>query len=73
MYKLLTKAFPGVYRQNSVYALFPFTVPQENRRILQALGEDEYYDFEKPLSTEKKLDAQGSSRIPNGPPNTVSS
>ena len=66
MYKLLMKAFPGVYRPNSVYALFPFTVPQENRRILQRLGEDELYDFEKPLSTEYKPHAQGSARIPNG-------
>ena len=72
MYKLLMKAFPGVYRPNSVYALFPFTVPQENRRILQTLGEDECYDFEKPLSTKYKIRAQGSSRIPIGPSTTVS-
>ena len=72
MYKLLVKAFPGVYRQNSVYALFPFTVPQENRRILQTLGEDELYHFEKPLSTEYKPYAQGSSRIPNGPSTALS-
>ena len=65
MYKLLMKAFPGVYRPDSVYALFPFTIPQENRRILQTLGEDGIYNFEKPLSTGYKSHAQASSRIPN--------
>ena len=66
------KAFPGVYRPNSVYALFPFTVPQENRRILQSLGEDGFYDFEKPFPTEHQPRARGSSRIPNGSSTTVS-
>ncbi|KAL8793127.1 MAG: hypothetical protein Q9195_004239 [Heterodermia aff. obscurata] len=72
MYKLLMQAFPGVYKSNSVYALFPFTVPQENRRILQALGEDGIYDFEKPLSAENKKHTQESSRIVNAPSNAIS-
>ena len=52
MYKLLMKAFPGLYSSNSVYALFPFTIPEENRKILQRFGEEHHYDFEKPLAAD---------------------
>lgn len=31
MYKLLMNAFPDFYRGNSVYAMFPFTFPDETR------------------------------------------
>lgn len=48
MYKLLMNAFPGFYRSNSIYAMLPFTVPEENRRVLQTLGEEKDYDFTKP-------------------------
>ncbi|MCJ1470995.1 hypothetical protein MMC07_009643 [Pseudocyphellaria aurata] len=48
MYKLLMNAFPGYYRSNSVYAMFPFTVPDENRKILRTLGKEKDYDFSKP-------------------------
>lgn len=47
-YKLLMNAFPGFYRSNSVYAMFPFTVPEENRKILSTLGTEKDYDFSKP-------------------------
>lgn len=49
MYKLLMRAFPGYYRGNSVYALFPFTVPEENRKILKDLGQEKDYDYGKPF------------------------
>lgn len=48
MYKLLMNAFPGYYRGNSVYAMFPLTVPDETRRILSSLGKDRDYDYGKP-------------------------
>ena len=48
IYKLLMRALPGFYRSNSVYAMFPFTVPEENRKILQSLGKDKDYDFSTP-------------------------
>ena len=39
MYKLLTKAFPGYYTGNSVYAMYPFTVPSGDLGQMQALEE----------------------------------
>ena len=48
IYKLLMRAFPGYYHFNSVFAMFPFTIPNENRRILQALGKEHDYDFSRP-------------------------
>lgn len=48
MYKLLMNAFPGYYRGNSVYAMFPLTVPDETRKILSSLGKDRDYDYGKP-------------------------
>jgi cytochrome P450 len=48
IYKLLQRAYPGWYRSNSVYALFPLTIPSENRTILAAKGVEGDYDYEKP-------------------------
>ncbi|KAK9259808.1 Psi-producing oxygenase A [Lipomyces tetrasporus] len=48
IYKLLMRAFPGYYHGNSVYALFPFTVPDETRVILRKVGKEAEYDFNKP-------------------------
>ncbi|MCJ1396496.1 hypothetical protein MMC18_009386 [Xylographa bjoerkii] len=49
MYKLLMNAFPGMYRFNSVYAMLPFTIPEENRKILETLGKEQNYDFTAPV------------------------
>lgn len=46
--KLLMRALPGWYRGNSVYAIFPLTVPEENKRILQGFGIDKDYSFDRP-------------------------
>jgi hypothetical protein len=46
IYKLLQRAYPGWYRSNSVYALFPLTVPSENRVILAAKGMEADYGFD---------------------------
>ncbi|KAK9371618.1 heme peroxidase [Lipomyces chichibuensis] len=48
IYKLFMRAFPGYYRGASVYAMFPFTVPDETRLILRKLGKEGEYDFSKP-------------------------
>ena len=48
MYKLLMRALPGYYRSNSVYAMYPFTIPSENERILRNLGVEADYDFTPP-------------------------
>jgi hypothetical protein len=48
MYKLLMRAFPGWYRGNSVYALYPFTTPEGTREILEQHGSPGDFDFKKP-------------------------
>jgi hypothetical protein len=48
LYKLFHNAFPGWYRGNSVYAMFPFTVPSETKRILEGLGTAVDFDFNSP-------------------------
>lgn len=47
-YKLLQRAYPGWYRENSVYALFPFTIPPENREILKAQDKEALYSYDPP-------------------------
>ncbi|ETI20690.1 hypothetical protein G647_07032 [Cladophialophora carrionii CBS 160.54] len=47
-YILLMRALPFYYRGNSVYAMFPLTVPEENRKILTKLGVDHDYNFDPP-------------------------
>jgi hypothetical protein len=48
IYKLFQRAFPGWYRSNSVYALFPLTIPSENRAIMAAKGIEADYDYDRP-------------------------
>jgi len=48
MYKLLIRAFPGWYRANSVYGLFPFTTPDKNREIFTKQGHVGDYSYDKP-------------------------
>ncbi|KAH7009651.1 heme peroxidase family protein [Ilyonectria destructans] len=48
MYKLLMRAFPGWYRANSVYALYPFTTPEANLETFKKLGTSQKFDFSKP-------------------------
>jgi hypothetical protein len=56
MYKLLMRAFPGWYPFNSVYAMYPFSVPSRSREILQKLGTLPLYSFEKPKKPPKGMD-----------------
>jgi hypothetical protein len=48
LYRLLMRAFPGWYEYNSVYALYPFTIPKENRNILTTRGVVSQYSFNPP-------------------------
>jgi len=48
MYKLLMKAFPNFYKGNSVYALYPFTVPKQMKQALTELGQESDFDFRRP-------------------------
>ncbi|KAF2995005.1 hypothetical protein E8E14_001815 [Neopestalotiopsis sp. 37M] len=36
MYKLLMRAFPGWHRNNSVYALYPFSIPSKTKEIFSS-------------------------------------
>ena len=47
-YKVILRAFPKHFKQNSVFAHYPLVVPPENRKILEHLGRDGEYDFEDP-------------------------
>ncbi|PGH27261.1 hypothetical protein AJ80_00971 [Polytolypa hystricis UAMH7299] len=49
LYKLFLRAFPNHFKQDSVYAHFPFVVPSENKEILSKLGIEDKYSFEKPV------------------------
>ncbi|RMZ75993.1 hypothetical protein DV738_g5153, partial [Chaetothyriales sp. CBS 135597] len=48
IYNLLMNALPNYYQGNSVYAMFPFTVPQENLLIHKKLGIQQDYSYERP-------------------------
>jgi hypothetical protein len=50
MYRLLMRAFPGWYEYNSVYALYPFTIPKENEKILTTLKTVSSYSFKPPTA-----------------------
>lgn len=47
-YNLVMRALPFYYRGNSIYAMYPFTVPKENRKIMAKLGKEEEYDYQRP-------------------------
>ena len=47
-YNLIMRALPNYYRGNSVYAMFPFTVPEENRLIQAKLDREDDYDYDRP-------------------------
>lgn len=50
-YKLALRAFPNHFRGDSVYAHFPFVVPDENMKILKSLGLGDTYSFQRPSFT----------------------
>jgi len=41
-------AYPGWYRSDSVYSLFPLTIPSENRQIAKDMGKESDYTYEPP-------------------------
>jgi hypothetical protein len=48
MYKLLMKAFPGWYEFNSIYAMFPFSVPGKSKERLTKLETISLYSLDPP-------------------------
>src|SRR5438045_926976 len=55
LYRLLMRAFPGWYEYNTVYALFPFTIPDENRKILTSLDIVSQYSFNPPSKPPREI------------------
>jgi hypothetical protein len=47
-YKLFLCAFPNHFKQNSVYAHYPLTIPSAMQEALKDLKKDKLYDFSKP-------------------------
>ena len=47
-YKLCIRAFPNHFKGNSIYAHYPMTVPDENRKIMKDLGREDDYSWERP-------------------------
>ncbi|KAI0838022.1 linoleate diol synthase precursor [Hypoxylon sp. FL0890] len=48
MHKLIFRAFPFHFANNSIHAHFPFVIPAENKVIHDALGTSGLYSWEKP-------------------------
>lgn len=48
LHKLMLRAFPNHFTNNSVYAHFPLVIPNENDKILKSLGKENQYSWEKP-------------------------
>ena len=42
------RAYPGWYRSNSVYTMFPLTTPDENMKILKDMGKEADYTNDRP-------------------------
>jgi len=49
MHQLLDIAFPNFYRDNSAWKLFPFTNPDEIKRLFEEQGVAGEYDFSSPM------------------------
>lgn len=49
------RAFPGWYEYNTVYALYPFTIPSENRKILTSRGVVSQYSFNPPTAPQPQI------------------
>ncbi|KAF1811213.1 heme peroxidase [Eremomyces bilateralis CBS 781.70] len=50
-FKLFLRAFPKHFKQNSVYAHYPMTVPSKMKDVLTVLETAHLYDFERPKKT----------------------
>lgn len=48
LYKVILRAFPSHFKDNSIYAHFPFVIPEENLVIMKSLGRADKYSWDKP-------------------------
>ena len=47
-YKLCLRAFPNHFKPDSIYAHYPMTIPEENRKIMKDLGRESHYSYDRP-------------------------
>ncbi|KAF2141317.1 uncharacterized protein K452DRAFT_272071 [Aplosporella prunicola CBS 121167] len=47
-YKLFLRAFPNHFKQDSIYAHYPLTVPSKMKQVLGDLGNAHKYSFDRP-------------------------
>lgn len=52
-YKVILNAFPSHFKGNSIYAHFPFVIPEENLKIQKSLNRAEKYSWDKPAKVPK--------------------
>jgi len=53
LHKLLLRHFPNIYKDNSVWALYPFTIPSQTKKNLQSRGDDLWkeFDYDEPKTS----------------------
>lgn len=47
-YKLALRAFPNWFKPDSIYAHYPMTIPAENKVIMESLGRESDYSWDRP-------------------------
>ncbi|TGZ79433.1 heme peroxidase [Ascodesmis nigricans] len=57
-YKLFLKAFPNHFKYNSIYALYPMTIPSENKKIYDALGTSHEFSWDPPRREPGRITVQ---------------
>ena len=56
IYKLFLRAFPNHFKSNSIYAHYPMTIPDENRKIMRSLGREDQYTWDRPARIPLRVD-----------------
>ena len=54
-YKLFLRAFPNHFKFNSIYAMFPLTIPSENKKIHEAMGSANQFSFDPPMYSKQRI------------------
>ena len=54
-YKLFIRSFPNHFKFNSIYAHYPLTIPQENKKIMKNLGRLDEFSWDKPIRVPPRI------------------
>ena len=54
-YKLFLKCFPNHFTWNSIYAMYPLTIPAENEKIMKDLGKHNLFDYSRPTFVKPRV------------------